>query len=75
MLPIGWVLFDVLGGRSSQEQYRSDENLYTLFSLVGVLILAVGLVGISVSIQEWLKDLIRTIRGQQRTAADQPTVI
>ncbi|MGX1162382.1 hypothetical protein FBY31_3561 [Arthrobacter sp. SLBN-100] len=32
--PIGWVLFEVLGGRSSQEQYRSDEDLYTLLSLV-----------------------------------------
>ncbi|WP_163161733.1 hypothetical protein [Arthrobacter sp. Alg241-R88] len=42
LLPIGWVLFEVLGGRSSQEQYRSDEDLYTLLSLVGMLILAVG---------------------------------
>lgn len=53
MLPIGWVLFEVLGGRSSQEQYRSDEDLYTLLSLVGVLILAVGLVCILVNLYEW----------------------
>lgn len=60
LLPIGWVLFEVLGGRSSQEQYRSDEDLYTLLSLVGMLILAMGLVCIVVSIYEWIREIIRT---------------
>jgi hypothetical protein len=62
MVPIGWVLFEVLGGRSSQEQYRSDEDLYTLLSLVGVLILAIALVCILVSIYQWLRELFRTAR-------------
>jgi hypothetical protein len=62
MLPIGWVLFEPLGGRSRQEQYRADEDLYTLFGLVGVLILAIGLVCIVVSIFQWLRDLIRNSR-------------
>jgi hypothetical protein len=43
-----------LGRRSSQEHYRSDEDLYTLLSLVGVLILAIGLVCILASIYQWL---------------------
>ena len=60
MLPIGWVLFEVLGGRSSQEQYRSDEDLCALLSLVGILILAVGLVCILVSIYEWVKERRRS---------------
>jgi hypothetical protein len=47
-------------GRSSQEQYRSDEDLYTLLSLVGMLILAVGLACILVSIYEWIREVIRT---------------
>jgi hypothetical protein len=59
MLPIGWVLFDVLGGRSSQEYYRSDEDLYTLLSLVGLLILAIGLVCILVSTYKWMLELVR----------------
>jgi hypothetical protein len=62
MLPIGWVLFEPLGGRSSQEQYRSNEDLYTLLSLVGVLILAIGLVCILVSIYEW----VRAVSGNAR---------
>jgi hypothetical protein len=60
MLPIGWVLFEVLGGRSSQEQYRSDEDLYIVLSLAGVLILAIGIVCILTSIYQWLKEVIRT---------------
>lgn len=59
LLPTGWVLFEVLGGRSSQEQYRSDEDLYTLLSLLGVLVLAIGLVCILVSLYEWVKELVR----------------
>lgn len=58
LLPIGWVLFEILGGRSSQELYRSDEDLYTLLSLVGVLILAVGSVCILVSLYEWVKERV-----------------
>lgn len=58
MLPIGWLLFDVLGSRSSQEYYRSDEDLYTLLSLVGMLILAVGLVCVLVSIYKWMLELV-----------------
>jgi hypothetical protein len=44
MIPFGWILYGPLGGRVADPDYRSDEDLYTLFGLGGGILMLVGTV-------------------------------
>jgi hypothetical protein len=50
LLPVGWYLAVPLGGRSAYQEYRNDEDLYTMLSLAGGVLILLGLVLITVSI-------------------------
>lgn len=50
LMPVGWILAVPLGGRDTQQAYRNDEDLYTLLTLAGGVLLLSGLVLVTVSV-------------------------
>lgn len=42
LILVGWVLVVPLGGRDADPAYRSDEDLYTVLTVVGMLLILFG---------------------------------
>lgn len=42
LVSVGWILFGPLGDRAASDEYRSDEDLYTLLALCGAFLILGG---------------------------------
>ena len=67
LIPVGWVLTFVMGGRVAQPAYRSDEDLYTLLALVGAFLMLAGATLVLSSIFRALRK-VDGIDGSERRA-------
>jgi len=61
-LPVGWWLMYPLGNRAAKEEYGNDEDLYTLISLFGAMLLLLGSVLILTAIFCGLRKIDRLNR-------------
>lgn len=59
LLPVGWWLMYPVGNRAAKEEYRTDEDLYTLLSLFGAMLLLLGVILIVTAIFRGLRKIDR----------------
>lgn len=70
LLPVGWWLMYPIGNRAAKEEYRNDEDLYTLFSLFGAMLLLLGVILIVTAIFLGLQKIDR-LTSERILAQDQ----
>jgi hypothetical protein len=59
LLPVGWWLMYPIGNRAAKQEYRNEEDLYTLLSLFGAMLLLLGVILIVTAIFRGLRTIDR----------------
>jgi hypothetical protein len=61
LMPIGWVLALTSGSRASRQEFRNDEDVYTLLEMSGSFLMLLGATLVLVSLFRALRKIDRLV--------------